>query len=77
MLLLLSFPLSSHHKHRDAPVKLRQASKKERPTIHLIWKGEEAGDHDSGPFLNQIPFSPMKISAPVNESPANNVSNRT
>lgn len=61
MLLLLGLPLSNHHKHRDAPVKVRQAPKKERTTIHLIWKGEEAGDHDSGPILNQIPFSPIRF----------------
>lgn len=58
-MLLLGLPLSSHNKHRDAHVKLRQAPKKERTTIHLIWKGEEAGGHDRGPILNQIPSFPI------------------
>ena len=47
------------YKHRDALVKLRPSPIKDRTTIHFIRKGKKAGDHDSGPILDQIPFSPV------------------
>lgn len=71
-MLLLGLPLSSHHKHRDAPMRRREAPNRVRTTVRLTWKGEKAG-HDSGPIQDHIPFSPTGF-LPINESPANDVS---